>query len=568
MLRFASRGALAVSIVMSSAAAADGDPFAPQVGYYDSADGLTGALLKGELYDLMRIGHIQRSYGDFRQSAALHDGDPIGPGNIILTYDRRSIPGSWTSGATWNREHVWPQSRQPGSASNSSRGNLGDPHALRPCTPFVNGSRGNKPFGLGTTIGGYRSLGTYYFVGDADRGDIARSLFYSDTRWGPQLGISLVHGAPSGNQMGDLGSLLEWHYLDVPDEFERRRNHVIATQSENPSYYTNNRNAFVDRPEFVWSVYVDNANDSRLFVGPAPEVDGSSVDARDAGEVFVGAPIPAPAEFTLVRDGDDGVYYEIIPMLGAETPDAGRGAFAIGGSDSKAFSVGFAPGVTDASGVKLADVLIDNLDVTTGGGAGRGANDADDLATVVLSVYDRSNASFDVEVDVNVISVDIGEVERFSGPVYAERFLYNLPGGELTAPLEVQLESVTGDAARFQTDLLSAAGLRPVDERPIILTLSDDVAGEFSAKLRYATFDDRSIPGAAEGTPLEITLIGSVVLEPCYADLTDDGGVDTADLATLVASWGQPGRADFDGSGGADAADLAAMIATWGPCAD
>jgi hypothetical protein len=66
MLRFASRGALAVSIVMSSAAAADGDPFAPQVGYYDSADGLTGALLKGELYDLMRIGHIQRSYGDFR----------------------------------------------------------------------------------------------------------------------------------------------------------------------------------------------------------------------------------------------------------------------------------------------------------------------------------------------------------------------------------------------------------------------------------------------------------------------------------------------------------------------
>jgi len=562
------RGAVVATFVIASVAGAGADPYAPPAGSYGSATGLTGAALKGELHDLMRLGHIQRTYGEFRQSAALHDRDPDNGGNIILTYDRRSIPGAWTAGATWNREHVWPQSLQPGDASNSSRGNLGDPHALRPATPSVNGSRGNKPFGFGDTIGAHRSLGIYYFVGESDRGDIARSLFYSDTRWGPQLGISLVHGAPSGNQMGDLGSLLEWHYLDAPDEFERRRNHVIATQSENPSYYTNNRNAFVDRPEFVWSVYVDNANDARLFVGPEPDADGASVDLRDAGEVFVGAPAPAPVEFTLTRDGDDGVYYEIIPMAGAETPDAGRGAFTIGGSDLRTFSVGFPAGVTDVSGVKAADVLIDNLDVTTGGGAGRGAQDAEDLATVVLTVFDRANASFEFELDVNAISVDLGEVERFSGPVFAERFLYNLSGGDLTAPLEVELASVEGDASRFETDLATASGLTPADELPIILTLRDDVAGEFTATLTYATFDDRTIPGAAEGESLEITLAGRVVLEPCYADLTDDGGVDAGDLAAMVASWGQPGRADFDGSGGVDAADLAAMVASWGPCPD
>ena len=105
----------------------------PPETYYQNATG-TGSILKTQLESAMTVGHIQASYGDFRFSAAIHDQDPDNPNNIRLVYDGASVNSTWDSGSTWNREHVWPQSRQPGSASNSSIGNLGDPHAVRPST--------------------------------------------------------------------------------------------------------------------------------------------------------------------------------------------------------------------------------------------------------------------------------------------------------------------------------------------------------------------------------------------------------------------------------------------------
>ncbi|MEX0877002.1 MAG: endonuclease, partial [Phycisphaerales bacterium] len=201
--------ALAVGLACLPAAAED--PWAPPAGFYDGATA-TGIALKLQLTGVMSSGHFQRNYGLYRNMSVIIDADPDTAGNILLVYNRASVSGNWDSGSTWNREHVWPQSRQPGSVSNSSTGNLGDPHALRPSNPSNNSSRGNKPFGGADVFGPNRSLGTYYFPGDFDKGDIARSLFYSDTRY-TSNGLSLVHGNPSGNQMGDLGALLAWHYL-------------------------------------------------------------------------------------------------------------------------------------------------------------------------------------------------------------------------------------------------------------------------------------------------------------------------------------------------------------------
>lgn len=231
------------------------DQFNPPPGYYDGITG-TGADLENQLYELTRSRQVQRRYGDFRFSAAITDADPKQPGNILLAYNRASVSATWDSGNTWNREHVWPQSLQPGSASNSTTGHLGDPHALRPSDPGINSSRGNRPFGFAETTGSFGGLsGGYYFPGDDDKGDIARQLFYSETRYGRELGIDLVLGFPGSNQMGDLASLLQWHLLDPPDEFERRRNHTIYSQAENPSYYTNNRNPYIDDPEFAYHVF-------------------------------------------------------------------------------------------------------------------------------------------------------------------------------------------------------------------------------------------------------------------------------------------------------------------------
>jgi len=249
-------------LLTACAAFAQTDPFAAPPSYYAGVSG-TGSTLKASLLSAMSSGHVQRSYGDFRFSSVIHDADPNNPGNIILVYNLASVSGTWDSGSTWNREHVWPQSRQPGSASNSSKGNLGDPHALRPANPGVNSSRSNKPFGFAATTGGFGSLGAFYFPGDTDKGDISRSLFYSATRWSTQ-GLTLVDGMPSGNQMGGLADLMAWHYLDIPDEFERRRNHAIYDATLNPSFNSNNRNAYIDLPGAAWSVFVDQVNDTRV----------------------------------------------------------------------------------------------------------------------------------------------------------------------------------------------------------------------------------------------------------------------------------------------------------------
>ncbi|MSR40610.1 MAG: hypothetical protein EXS10_01730 [Phycisphaerales bacterium] len=51
----------------------------------------------------------------------------------------------------------------------------------------------------------------------------------------------------------------------------------------------------------------------------------------------------------------------------------------------------------------------------------------------------------------------------------------------------------------------------------------------------------------------------------CVADLSGDGIVDGADIATLLDSWNAAGG-DLDNSGVTDAADLAIMLDAWGAC--
>ena len=109
--------------------------------------------------------------------------------------------------------------------------------------------------------------------------------------------------------MGDLASLIEWHYLDPPDEFEGRRNHTIFSSEFNPDYFTNNRNAFIDHPEFVWSIYVYQQNDSTLTIdGGQILSDGSSILEVDFGDVEVGEAIDATFVITLNKSGLDGTY--------------------------------------------------------------------------------------------------------------------------------------------------------------------------------------------------------------------------------------------------------------------
>ena len=554
--------AVLLALPMLSAPSLDAwaGPYDPPATYYSSATG-TGSTLKSQLTTIMSTGHIQRSYGDFRYSAAITDRDPNNPNNILLVYDRRSVSATWDSGITWNREHVWPQSLQPGSASNSTKGNLGDPHALRPCDNSLNSYRSNYPYGMDNTTGSYQLLGSYFFPGDVDKGDIARQLFYSDTRW-TSLGLSLVDTYPSGYQMGDLSSLVNWHYLDPPDEFERRRNHTIYSQAENPSYYTNNRNAFIDRPEYVWSVYVDQENDSSITLDGATPTDGATALDVDLGRVLVGAPMPGAQTLGITKSGSDGTYYEVTTSGLATSSISGRyNAFRNGATDSASIEVGLSGSTVTAGGLS-GTVTIDNLDVTLNGGSGHGANDGDDTVSLSLEVLDHATASFSDVAQVSSLDIDFGSLTIGAAAPVLGFDLFNLVDtAGFTAGLDLDAIAGAGDTSVLSTDLAlfgGASTLAAGSGSAFTATLDTSAAGVFSASYTLS-FSDEDLPGAAALGDLTLNLFGEVTAPEGDPDFDSDRDVDLADLLIWQRGNGLPGTqadGDANGDGAVDGADL------------
>ena len=166
-------------------------------------------------------------------------------------YDSESIPKPWVSGgATWNREHVWPQSRLGTSASPSRRNIASDPHNLRAIIPKTNSNRGNRYFVNGTGLTGDIVGANGYYPGDAHRGDVARILLYMAVRYKDVLSLTQN---PSGTEMGDIRVLYNWHLEDPVDDFEIQRNDVIYE-------HQGNRNPFIDHPELfkhVWEYFME-----------------------------------------------------------------------------------------------------------------------------------------------------------------------------------------------------------------------------------------------------------------------------------------------------------------------
>src|SRR5437660_80433 len=81
----------------------------PPVGYYTGAAG-TGTTLRTNVHNIISANYHGVSYGDARYALAITDQDPNNPNDILLVYNRASVPGTWDVGKTWNREHLWPQS--------------------------------------------------------------------------------------------------------------------------------------------------------------------------------------------------------------------------------------------------------------------------------------------------------------------------------------------------------------------------------------------------------------------------------------------------------------------------
>jgi len=205
--------------------------------YYLSAQSLSGSALFDELHTIINTGFQGVTYGQARYILDESDADPSNENNLILIYLGTSINNDWDSGATWNREHVWPQSFLPDSAVNSIVNTASDLQNLKPSNPTENTIRSNRYYANESVTG------LSYCPRDEVKGDVARILLYMVTMYDE---LSLVDTSPSQSlfQMALFSVLLEWHELDPVDDFERNRNEVI-------DFYQHNRNPYIDYPEFV-----------------------------------------------------------------------------------------------------------------------------------------------------------------------------------------------------------------------------------------------------------------------------------------------------------------------------
>ena len=232
--------------------------------YYESCNGLEGEELKEELHNIIKD-HTSFSYTTTKSILRDSDEDPNNPSNIILIYTGNSIDkfdfSSNFEADFWNREHVWPKSHGDFDAGDPFEVPLyTDAHNLKPVDASMNTIRGEKDFDNGgeTVLNGTittscLTTSSTFEPRDEVKGDVARMILYMDVRYeggSNEPNLVPVDGLTTypNPQIGVLSTLLEWHELDPPDAFEKRRNDVIYE-------WQGNRNPFIDYPEFVDIIY-------------------------------------------------------------------------------------------------------------------------------------------------------------------------------------------------------------------------------------------------------------------------------------------------------------------------
>ena len=267
-------------------------------GYYDGTEGLYGENLKEKLNDIIK-GHSEQSFTYLKTILKESDEDPNNSNNVILLYTGRSQSKTSFGGNAddWNREHVWAKSHGD-FGDNPPCGT--DAHHIRPTDASVNSARGNLDFDDGGSQHS-EATGCYYDGNsweprDEVKGDVARMIFYMAVRYEGENGEPNLEMADDVNTSpqplhGKMSTLLAWHQQDPPDSFEQNRNDVIYS-------YQNNRNPFVDHPEFVNNIWGSTQNIPEFLTNPIGQATVGieyrydiSVEDGNSNQMFFGSTV-------------------------------------------------------------------------------------------------------------------------------------------------------------------------------------------------------------------------------------------------------------------------------------
>ena len=263
--------------------------WAQQATYYASATGEKGAALKTALAHIVSD-HTVRSYAnlwvDFRETDCRPDGKVWDMYSCItdFTFGDDQAGNFKAEGDKYNREHSFPKSWWGGSSGIPAYTDL---FHLYPTDGYVNGMRGNLPFGevksvtkqsakgfskVGpSAIAGYG--GTVFEPADEYKGDFARTYFYMATAYESSFagwaesegGVMLAGNAWPGFKAWALDMLLQWAEDDPVSDKERDRNEAVYG-------IQHNRNPYIDYPgleQYVWGECQDVAFDAADYKNPA-----------------------------------------------------------------------------------------------------------------------------------------------------------------------------------------------------------------------------------------------------------------------------------------------------------
>lgn len=477
--------------------------YAAPANYYANA-AATDATLINQLQTIISTGFVHRSYDSVAAAFPILDAYPGKPGYMREIYTGAAVT------AYGSREHQWVNSRLPDTDPN------GDYFNLRPLNQSTNSTRGNLNYG-GPNLTGSAGAVTinsvkYWFPGDLDKGDVARSLFYMATKWKSE-GLMLVNGNPtSGNQMGDLNSLLHWHYQDGVDNFERRRNDLIYDN------YQHNRNPYIDHPEYVWAAFGGGNNNSQVTLASSDSkvtvttstTTGTSTAQVNLGRVFTGTTLGS-ATIVIDKAGSNPTTYDITTSGSATTAAAGVGQTVDYEHQTRAINVGLNAS-TATAGHKSGAVTVNNTDLTSSG-AGHGSADGNDTINIQADVVDHARASLNPSSQLNAITLDFGTLHTGDAAGTLSFTLFNLEStAGYTAMLDLDSISFTGDGV-FSSNLLATQNILAGTGESFAITLSTLTAGSFSGTY-YLGCSDEDLAGAQSYSPLIVNVIGNVAAVP------------------------------------------------------
>ena len=290
--------------------------------YYSGTGLLSGDSLKEVLHDIID-NHTEYPYTssntDTWDILKVSDVNPSNSSEVVMVYSGwgRSKTAEYPQ---WSREHVWSKSH---GDFGTSMGPGTDVHNLKPADVSVNSAKGNKDFDLAITqyVDGDGLTDCYtssyaWEPRDEVKGDIARIIFYMAVRYEGDSGepdleiVDYTNTAPSNQPLyGKLSTLLTWHQNDPVDNFEINRNNVIHN-------YQNNRNPFIDHPEFVdyiWgggSPLTTVTQDVLLKNGWSIVSTYIIPDNPSVTTVF----LPVSSQLALLKNGNGSVFWPVFGL--------------------------------------------------------------------------------------------------------------------------------------------------------------------------------------------------------------------------------------------------------------